>query len=154
MPRPSHAGLSGSQKPLAGTRQRCRCSVFHGHGPSLSERALLSGSHRRLLGGPAPGLHLQSLGQWAVTARPQDQAALLEADPTLRRRFALDLPRPAVARSGAKDDACLLAFVGGWIAEGIDTPDLKNAKALLDALARPIRVNGGVDVYCVGRSRL
>jgi hypothetical protein len=33
----------GSQKPLAGTRQRLRCTPLHGHVPSLSERALLNG---------------------------------------------------------------------------------------------------------------
>jgi hypothetical protein len=37
------AGFSGSQKPLAGIRQRWRETAFQGHALSLSERALLSG---------------------------------------------------------------------------------------------------------------
>jgi len=35
-------------------------------------------------------------------------------------------------RTGARD---LLAPVYGWFTEGFDTPDLKDAKALLDELA-------------------
>ena len=44
-------------------------------------------------------------------------------------------PRPAVARQGKRAEAHdLLAPVYGWFTEGFDTPDLKDAKALLDAL--------------------
>jgi len=37
------AGFSGSQKLLAGIRQRWRRAACHGQAPSLSARALLSG---------------------------------------------------------------------------------------------------------------
>ena len=44
-------------------------------------------------------------------------------------------PRPAVVRSGQPPEARdLLAPVYGWFTEGFDTPDLKEAKALLDEL--------------------
>ena len=40
------------------------------------------------------------------------------------------------AEQGRREEACdLLAPVYGWFTEGFDTPDLKDAKALLDALA-------------------
>ena len=47
-----------------------------------------------------------------------------------------DEPRPAVAEQGKRREARdLLAPVYGWFTEGFDTRDLKDAKALLDALA-------------------
>jgi hypothetical protein len=44
-------------------------------------------------------------------------------------------PRTAVAGSGPACRGDLLAPVYGWFTEGFDTADLKDAKALLDALA-------------------
>jgi hypothetical protein len=44
-------------------------------------------------------------------------------------------PRPAAPRPGSPTEARdLLAPVYGWFTEGFDTPDLKEAKALLDEL--------------------
>jgi predicted ATPase len=51
------------------------------------------------------------------------------------RRAALELARHQIEQ-GKRDDAReLLAPVYGWFTEGFDTLDLKDAKALLDALA-------------------
>jgi predicted ATPase len=41
-----------------------------------------------------------------------------------------------LAKEGRPDEAhAILANVYGWFTEGIDTPDLKDAKALLDQLS-------------------
>jgi len=45
-------------------------------------------------------------------------------------------PRPPVARSRRRSEArALLAPVYGWFTEGFDTHDMREAKALLDALS-------------------
>ena len=50
-------------------------------------------------------------------------------------RAALSLSR-LWQRQGKRDEAhALLALTYGWFTEGFDTPDLKEAKALLDELA-------------------
>jgi len=42
---------------------------------------------------------------------------------------------------GRRAEACdLLAPIYGWFTEGFDTPDLKEAKALLDELVSVVRV--------------
>jgi predicted ATPase len=52
-------------------------------------------------------------------------------------RAATSLAR-LLARRGRREDAhALLAPVYGWFTEGFDTADLKEAKALLDALGDP-----------------
>jgi predicted ATPase len=49
-------------------------------------------------------------------------------------RAATSLARP-VGRTGRRTQACDVALVYGWFTEGLDTADLKEAKALLDQLA-------------------
>jgi predicted ATPase len=41
-----------------------------------------------------------------------------------------------LAKQGRRDEArAMLAEIYGWFTEGLDTPDLKDAKALLDGLS-------------------
>jgi len=47
-----------------------------------------------------------------------------------------DDPRRLLAKQGRQDEAHrMLAEVYSWFTEGFETPDLKDAKALLDVLA-------------------
>jgi hypothetical protein len=47
-----------------------------------------------------------------------------------------DEPRPAAPKAGRRDEArAMLSEIYGWFTEGFDTPDLKDAKALLDKLS-------------------
>ena len=47
-----------------------------------------------------------------------------------------DEPRAAARKAGRRDEArAMLAEIYGWFTEGFDTPDLKDAKALLDELS-------------------
>ncbi len=52
-----------------------------------------------------------------------------------KKQKALELRAATSPRYAAAHD--LLAPVYGWFTEGFDTPDLKDAKALLDELAWP-----------------
>ena len=74
----------------------------------------------------------------------------LRATVSLARLWS-DLGRRAQARD-------LLAPVYGWFNEGLDTPDLREAKALLDKLDRasgvPARLNEARTLpECIGRAR-
>jgi predicted ATPase len=63
-------------------------------------------------------------------------SALLRTNKLNRGSCARHEHGPSLARSGQGDEARdLLAPVYGWFTEGFDTRDLKEAKALLDALA-------------------
>ena len=79
----------------------------------------------------------------AVPDAPQAEACFQQALAVARRqqakswelRTALSLSR-LWQQQGKRDAARqLLADVYGWFTEGFDTPDLQDAKALLDALA-------------------
>ena len=69
-------------------RQRWRWTAFQGHASSLSDAGVVERVGRRLLGaGRDQAPARPGPGQRAVTARPQDQAALLDADAVPRREL-------------------------------------------------------------------
>jgi predicted ATPase len=82
------------------------------------------------------------LQQQTVPDAPHAEACLCQALTTARRQQAKSLElRAAMSlarlwqRQGQRADACrMLAEVYGWFTEGFDTADLREAKALLDAL--------------------
>jgi serine/threonine protein kinase/predicted ATPase len=56
---------------------------------------------------------------------------------SLELRAAISLGRLWSGQGKSEDARRLVADVFGWFSEGIDAPDLKEAKALLDALSKP-----------------
>ena len=54
---------------------------------------------------------------------------------SLELRAATDRARMLRAQGNGMEARRLLAPIHGWFTEGLDTPDLKDAKALLDELA-------------------
>ena len=83
------------------------------------------------LGSPKPdAAKVQAPFQRALAVARKQHARSLEL------RAAMSMARLLRDR-GERDQACdLLAPVYGWFTDGHDTLDLKNAKALLDELAR------------------
>jgi predicted ATPase len=63
------------------------------------------------------------------------QIARQQEAPSLQLRAARDLARVLAERGERSQAADLLAPIYAWFTEGFDTPDLKEAKALLDELA-------------------
>ena len=80
--------------------------------------------------------------QQAVPDAPQAEACFQHALAVARRQQAKSLElRAAMSlsrlwqRQGKQAEACaLLAPIYGWFTEGFDTPDLREAKVLLEAL--------------------
>jgi predicted ATPase len=85
-------------------------------------------------------------GELCLTSKEPDEA---QAEASFRKAIAIARERGAkswelraatslarlLARQGRREDAhAILAPVYGWFTEGFDTPDLKDARALLDAL--------------------
>jgi predicted ATPase len=64
----------------------------------------------------------------ALAIARQQQAKSLEL------RAAMSMARLRREQGKHNEARCLLAPVYGWFTEGFDTPDLKEAKALLDEL--------------------
>ena len=63
------------------------------------------------------------------------QVALEQVGKMIEVRAATTLARLWQSQDKAEDARALLAPVYGWFTEGFDTPDLKEAKTLLDELA-------------------
>jgi predicted ATPase len=89
----------------------------------LKARAVLVGSE------PDAGAHAQSFLHEALTTARSQKARSFEL------RAARDLARLWRDQGKPQQARDLLAPVYGWFTEGFDTLDLKEAKALLDALA-------------------
>jgi hypothetical protein len=89
----------------------------------VKARALL------IKGPPDARLRAQPLLEQALAVARSQNARSIEL---LVSRDLADLLSQQAARAQARD---LLAPVYGWFTEGFDTPDLKDAKALLDELA-------------------
>ena len=108
-------GLAGAEA----TEERfCEAELHRAHAAALlaHDRSVLADAERAL--------------QRALEAARARQARMSEL------RVAADLAR-LWAESGRRGEAYdLLAPVHAWFTEGLDTPDLQQAKALLDALAR------------------
>jgi len=81
----------------------------------------------------------------ALAIAEKQQAKLWEL------RAALSLARLRRDQGQATAARDLLAPVYGWFTEGFDTPDLKDAKALLDELAAPARADMGARVVAAAR---
>jgi class 3 adenylate cyclase/predicted ATPase len=97
------------------------------------ERYLLADLHRQraecLLAGPRPDATaaVEALGQALAIAREQEARSL-------ELRAARDLARLWAERGERQRALDLLGPIHGWFTEGFDTPDLVEAKALLEAL--------------------
>jgi predicted ATPase len=78
--------------------------------------------------GPGAATEAQSLLDQALTTARSQQAKALEL------RAARDLAALWVDQGRREDALELLAPIHAWFAEGADTQDLKEAKALLDRL--------------------
>ena len=77
--------------------------------------------------GPAADAAAQSYREAILLAHDQQARSLELRAATALARLLRD--------QGCRADACdLLAPIYGWFTEGFDTPDLKDAKALLDEL--------------------
>ncbi len=63
------------------------------------------------------------------------QVALEQVGKMIEVRAATTLARLWQSQDKAEDARALLAPVYGWFTEGFDTPDLKDAKALLDEVS-------------------
>ena len=68
--------------------------------------------------------------------QPAVEIARNQSAKSLELRATMSLAR-LLNGQGKRDEArAMLAEIYGWFTEGLDTPDLKDAKALLDELAR------------------
>ncbi len=67
--------------------------------------------------------------------RERPRVARREGARWLELRASISLARLLASRGRAAEARALLAPVYDWFTEGFDTPDLKEAKALLDELA-------------------
>ena len=97
--------------------------LFEGELCRVKARAFL------IEGPPDARLKAQPLLELALAVARSQSARSIEL---LVARDLADLLSQQGARTQARD---LLAPIYGWVTEGFDTPDLKDAKALLDELA-------------------
>jgi predicted ATPase len=81
---------------------------------------------------------LLTIGDHAVAADSYQQALAMASRQSAKfreLRAALDLARLWRSRGKREEGRDLLAPIYGWFTEGLGTPDLQDAKALLDQLA-------------------
>jgi predicted ATPase len=115
----TEAAISFSSEPLAPTREE---RLFEAELHRLRASALLDP------GRPETRAEAQSILEEALRTAQRQGARFFEL------RAASRLAR-LLSEAGQRDQARdLLAPIYGWFTEGFDTPDLKEAKALLDAL--------------------
>ncbi len=91
--------------------------------------AELHRSKGELLSGVSDAPHAESCLQLSLVTARRQGARLWEL------RAACSLGRLWRDQGKHNDASDLLGLIYGWFAEGFDTPDLKEAKALLDALS-------------------
>ena len=82
----------------------------------------------------AERLH-QAYGRLVLTERRKAVAAVVLARQLLELRAATSLARLWQGQGKKQEANDLLAPVYGWFTEGLETADLRDAKALLDELA-------------------
>ena len=75
------------------------------------------------------------MNQNAPTIDPGLDAARHQEAKSLELRAAMSLARLWQSWGKADETRDLLALIHDWFTEGFDTPDLKDAKTLLDELA-------------------
>ena len=92
-----------------------------------SELDRIESELRRIQGAPIPDIEACLRRAITVSHRQGANSLELRAATSLARLW-----RDQGKRTEARD---LLAPIYGWFTEGFDTPDLKEAKALLDALS-------------------
>jgi predicted ATPase len=110
---------------LAETLTACKAS---GRGDMLTEAYRLQGAFLLRQAVPDP-TQAEACFQHALAMARHQQAKSWEL------RAAMSLARLWQQQGKRQDAQALLAPVYGWFTEGFDTADLKDAKALLDALA-------------------
>jgi serine/threonine protein kinase/predicted ATPase len=101
-----------------------------GEGLYQAELHRLQGVLRLQLAGSLDSTHAEVCFRQALTVAGRQDARSLEL------RAAMSLAQLYESQDRRTDARLLLAEVYGWFTEGFDTPDLKEAKALLEGLSR------------------
>jgi class 3 adenylate cyclase/tetratricopeptide (TPR) repeat protein len=132
---PFHLGLAAEAYARAGRHDEARISIDKAFAALAFGRdmAYVAELHRRraliaLLAGTG------SNGATEVDLRRALEISREQEVPSLQLRAARDLAQVLADRGERREAAELLAPIYGWFTEGFDTPDLKEAKALLEQL--------------------